>query len=114
MVEGGVYRKEVGCGVHLHRMEASGLHAPCPPACQAAHPTPVHTAHPTPVHIARPPRFQLRCVLQRPLRVTRPGVLLEGELVLEAHERQSYWVHLSLSAPPAAPGQAVQQVDEGT
>ena len=78
------------------------------------HPTPVHTAHPTPVHIARPPRFQLRCVLQRPLRVTRPGVLLEGELVLEAHERQSYWVHLSLSAPPAAPGQAVQQVDAGT
>ena len=52
--------------------------------------------------------------MQRPLRVTRPGVLLEGELVLEAHERQSYWVHLSLSAPPAAPGQAVQQVDEGT
>ena len=43
--------------------------------------------------------FQLRCVLRQPLLVSGPGAVLEGELVLEAHERQSYDIHLSLSLP---------------
>lgn len=47
--------------------------------------------------------FQLRCVLRKPLIVSGPGAVLEGELVLEAHERQSYNVHLSLSLPGPPP-----------
>lgn len=43
--------------------------------------------------------FQLRCVLREPLVVSGPGAVVEGELVLEAHERQSYNVHLALSLP---------------
>ena len=35
--------------------------------------------------------------------VSGPGAVLEGELVLEAHERQSYNVHLSLSLPGPPP-----------
>ena len=46
--------------------------------------------------------FQLRCVLREPLLVSGPGAVLEGELVLEAHDRKSYEVHLSLSLPPAS------------
>ena len=46
--------------------------------------------------------FQLRCVLREPLVVSGPGAVIEGELVLEAHERQSYDVHLSLSLPGSA------------
>lgn len=50
--------------------------------------------------------FQLRCVLREPLVVPGPGgAVLEGELVLEAHERQSYDMHLSLSLPAEGQGQ---------
>ncbi len=49
-------------------------------------------------------RFQLRCVLDQPL-VARTGDSVTGELRLQAHERQSYDVHLTLQVPPVAQGQ---------
>lgn len=54
-------------------------------------------------------RFQLRCVLEQPL-VSRVGGIVSGELRLEAHERQSYDVHLTLQVPSVARGQPPQQV----
>ncbi len=36
--------------------------------------------------------------------VTQPGATVSGELRLEAHNRQSYDVHVTLRAPPLAPG----------
>lgn len=52
-------------------------------------------------------RFQLRCLLGQPLTVAA-GSLVTGELRLAAHKRQSYDVHLTLCAPPLAPGGAPQ------
>ena len=54
-------------------------------------------------------RFQLRCVLSQPLTVY-PGAEVAGELRLVAHKRQSYDVHLRLSAPSLAPGVPDQTV----
>mmetsp|Transcript_39558 Transcript_39558/g.101136 ORF Transcript_39558/g.101136 Transcript_39558/m.101136 type:complete len:360 (+) Transcript_39558:375-1454(+) len=54
--------------------------------------------------------FQLRCALQTPLQV-RGGDFVTGEMVLKAHERQSYDIHLTLKAPPVTPG-APEQVAE--
>ena len=47
--------------------------------------------------------FQLRCVLERPIVVGKPGETVSGELVLSAHSRQSYDVHVTLRAPSAVP-----------
>ena len=41
-------------------------------------------------------RFQLRCVLEQPIMVSR-GQSISGELRLVAHSRQSYDVHLKLT-----------------
>ena len=54
-------------------------------------------------------RFQLRCLLGQPLTVAAGGVVT-GELRLVAHKRQSYDVHLTLSAPPLLPGDSPQTV----
>jgi hypothetical protein len=54
-------------------------------------------------------RFQLRCLLGQPLTVAAGG-LVTGELRLAAHKRQSYDVHLTLSAPALVPGGAPQTV----
>ena len=54
-------------------------------------------------------RFQLRCVLEQPL-VVGPGAVVSGELRLTAHSRQSYDVHLTLTAPPFQPGMPPQTV----
>ena len=54
-------------------------------------------------------RFQLRCLLGQPLTVAAGGVVT-GELRLAAHKRQSYDVHLTLSAPPLLPGDSAQTV----
>ena len=54
-------------------------------------------------------RFQLRCLLGQPLTVAAGGVVT-GELRLVAHKRQSYDVHLTLSAPPLLPGDPPQMV----
>jgi len=43
--------------------------------------------------------FQLRCVLQQPLVVTRAGDTVSGTLRLVAHARQSYDIHLTVRAP---------------
>lgn len=53
--------------------------------------------------------FQLRCALQTPLQV-RGGDFVTGEMVLKAHERQSYDIHLTLKAPPVTPGAPEQVV----
>lgn len=58
--------------------------------------------------------FQLRCVLRQPLLVSGPGVVLEGELVLEVHERLSYDVHLSLSLPASASSPGSSSVAKAT
>ena len=55
------------------------------------------------VDAPRPPpfffvRYQLRCVMRRPLRAPA-GAIVTGELVMEAHDRQSYWVHVRLTLP---------------
>lgn len=42
--------------------------------------------------------------MEQPVIVTQPGVTVSGELRLEAHNRQSYDVHVTLRAPPLAPG----------
>ncbi len=47
-------------------------------------------------------------MLQRPLVVTAPHTRLTGRLQLVAHERQSYDIHLTLTAPPLGPGQPPQ------
>ena len=54
-------------------------------------------------------RFQLRCVLEQPL-VVAQGAVVRGELRLTAHSRQSYDVHLTLTAPPFRPGMPPQTV----
>ena len=54
-------------------------------------------------------RFQLRCVLEQPL-VVAQGATVHGELRLTAHSRQSYDVHLTLTAPPFQPGMPPQTV----
>lgn len=54
-------------------------------------------------------RFQLRCVLEQPL-VVAQGAVVRGELRLTAHSRQSYDVHLTLTAPPFQPGMPPQTV----
>ena len=46
--------------------------------------------------------FQLRCVLEQPVEVGA-GEVLQGELHLQAHNRQSYDIYVTLEAP-AAPG----------
>ncbi|KAK9819074.1 hypothetical protein WJX81_000974 [Elliptochloris bilobata] len=51
--------------------------------------------------------FQLRCLLGQPLTVAAGGVVT-GELRLAAHKRQSYDVHLTLTAPPLSAGGAPQ------
>ncbi|GBF88352.1 histone-arginine methyltransferase-like [Raphidocelis subcapitata] len=48
--------------------------------------------------------FQLRCVLAQPLAVLAPNTVLRGSMRLTAHERQSYTVEITLTAPPLAPG----------
>jgi type I protein arginine methyltransferase len=48
--------------------------------------------------------FQLRMVLERPLEVAVAGTVLEGELHLKAHSRQSYDVRLELRAPAVVSG----------
>lgn len=53
--------------------------------------------------------FQLRCVLETPLHAPTPGCTLSGELLLEAHSRQSYDVHLTLRAPPLEAGGPPQE-----
>eukprot|EP00887_Chlorella_sp_A99_P004236 scaffold15.g4236.t1 len=53
--------------------------------------------------------FQLRCVLDAPLVISRPGATVSGELLLRAHARQSYDVALVLRAPPTVPGDAEQE-----
>lgn len=53
--------------------------------------------------------FQLRCLLQNPLIVARPGETVSGELRLVAHARQSYDVHLTLRAPGVEPGAPPQE-----
>ena len=54
-------------------------------------------------------RFQLRCVLEKPISVTA-GESITGELRLKAHERQSYDIFLTLIGPPLAPGHPPQRV----
>lgn len=54
-------------------------------------------------------RFQLRCVLEQPLLVA-PGGRVTGTLRLTAHSRQSYDVHLMLTAAPYQPGMPPQTV----
>lgn len=48
-------------------------------------------------------------MLEQPL-VSCVGGTVSGELRLEAHERQSYDVHLTLQVPSVAKGQPPQQV----
>jgi histone-arginine methyltransferase CARM1 len=53
--------------------------------------------------------FQLRCILENPIVVYRPGDTVSGELRLVAHSRQSYDVHLTLRAAGAEPGAPMQE-----
>lgn len=53
--------------------------------------------------------FQLRCALQTPLQV-RAGTYVTGEMVLKAHERQSYDIYVTLRAPPYVAGGPEQVV----
>ena len=53
--------------------------------------------------------FQLRCVLENPIIVYKPGDTVSGELRLIAHSRQSYDVHLTLRAAGAEPGMPMQE-----
>lgn len=48
-------------------------------------------------------------MLAQPLVVLAPNTVLRGSLRLVAHERQSYTVHVTLSAPPLQPGGPQQQ-----
>lgn len=48
-------------------------------------------------------------MLEQPL-VSRVGGTVSGQMRLEAHERQSYDVHLTLQVPSVAQGQPPQQV----
>lgn len=79
--------------------EPDAVHAPWP--VPRARPK-EHAAHCS----LSPPgcRFQLRCLMEHPVVVTQPGATVSGELRLEAHNRQSYDVHVTLRAPPLAPG----------
>jgi histone-arginine methyltransferase CARM1 len=65
--------------------------------------------HPANQQTLNPHRFQLRCVLAQPLVVLAPNTVLRGSLSLVAHERQSYTVHVTLTAPPLQPGGPPQQ-----
>ena len=38
-----------------------------------------------------------------------PGAIVTGELVMEAHDRQSYWVHVKLALPATDTTPAVDQ-----
>jgi histone-arginine methyltransferase CARM1 len=53
--------------------------------------------------------FQLRCVLESPIIVYKPGDTVSGELRLVAHSRQSYDVHLTLRAAGPEPGAPLQE-----
>ncbi|KAK9816527.1 hypothetical protein WJX72_001569 [[Myrmecia] bisecta] len=53
--------------------------------------------------------FQLRCIMHEPLQVAAGGVV-HGELHLEAHNRQSYDIRVTLTAPPLLPGAAAHTV----
>lgn len=53
-------------------------------------------------------RFQLRCVVRQPLCVDA-GARVTGMLHLVAHNRQSYDIYLTLTAPPLQPGFPQQQ-----
>ncbi|KAL4520136.1 hypothetical protein Ndes2437B_g04546 [Nannochloris sp. 'desiccata'] len=54
--------------------------------------------------------FQLRCVLETPIIVYKPGDTVSGELRLVAHSRQSYDVHLTLRAAGGPePGTPMQE-----
>ena len=48
-------------------------------------------------------------MLEQPL-VVAQGATVRGELRLTAHSRQSYDVHLTLTAPPFQPGMPPQTV----
>ncbi|KAK9826683.1 hypothetical protein WJX74_009723 [Apatococcus lobatus] len=52
--------------------------------------------------------FQLRCVLEQPLAV-RAGDHVTGRMELQSHNRQSYDIILSLTAPPFGQGEPEQQ-----
>ncbi|KAL3142539.1 hypothetical protein ABBQ38_002861 [Trebouxia sp. C0009 RCD-2024] len=54
--------------------------------------------------------FQLRCLMEIPLHVQQ-GQVITGELRLAAHNRQSYDVFVTLTAPPLHPGQPPQQAN---
>jgi type I protein arginine methyltransferase len=56
--------------------------------------------------------FQLRCVLEQPLILAKPGETVSGTLRLVAHSRQSYDVFVTLKAPGIDPG-APQQESSG-
>lgn len=77
------------------------------PPCQAHHPNRRLPA-PPPAHGSR---FQLRCLMEQPVMVTQPGATVSGELRLEAHNRQSYDVLVTLRAPPLASGGPEQASD---
>jgi type I protein arginine methyltransferase len=54
--------------------------------------------------------FQLRCVLETPITVYKPGDTVSGELRLVAHSRQSYDVHVTLrAAGPEGAGAHMQE-----
>ena len=53
--------------------------------------------------------FQLRCLLETPIEVVRPGETVWGTLRVVAHSRQSYDVHLTLKAPGVLPSDPPQE-----
>jgi len=44
--------------------------------------------------------FQLRCVLQTPITISKAGDIIKGKVRLKAHERQSYDIFVELTGPP--------------
>ncbi|MEW5310733.1 MAG: hypothetical protein WDW38_002501 [Sanguina aurantia] len=52
--------------------------------------------------------FQLRCVLKQPLFITSPNTLVTGTLRMVCHSRQSYDIHINLTAPPLEPHMPAQ------
>lgn len=55
-------------------------------------------------------RFQLRCVLERPLWAIA-GCQVKGTMRLVAHARQSYDIHVSLEIPPVSAIMEPQKVN---
>ena len=53
--------------------------------------------------------IQIRCVFKVPLYISGP-CQLKGHLQLEAHNRQSYTVHVTLQGPPLGTNQPPQTV----